>query len=231
MLGNCSCIAVSDSCNCIRVCIVAECRNLVVLGPCIEHCHAHAIIIGDNQINLIAEGRRPCTDRISGCSSIPCCTGRVLHFLRSELSDLECLAAGINSAILYNCGRAICICAARFRVQIIAVFDTCAKSLADTPCTGNGVIVSDITNCQNIADDAIAISVNFIRMLCDVISNHLALQLSTLLGIEANIVSVLVPVQSSHVKLTSGAVGRLTVEPADRLVSVGTGRLAAGICS
>ena len=80
--------------------------------------------------------------------------------------------------------------------------------------------MSDITDCQNVTDDAIAVTIQFSAVRSQIVSDHLTLQLSTLVGIESYVVGILVPVESSHVKFTGRAVGRLTVEPDERFRSV-----------
>ena len=45
--------------------------------------------------------------------------------------------------------------------------------------------MTDVTDGQNVADDAVAVAVDGIDVLFDVILDHLALQFSTLVGVEA----------------------------------------------
>ena len=80
--------------------------------------------------------------------------------------------------------------------------------------------MSDITDCQNISDHAITISVNGFCILFDVIQNHLSLQFSTLISIKTYIVSIAVEVQSFFVQLAGSTAGGLTVKPAQRLVFI-----------
>ena len=81
--------------------------------------------------------------------------------------------------------------------------------------------MSDITDCQNVSDDSVAVTVDGVDVGLDVVSDHLTLELSTLVSVESYIVGVLVEGKSSHVKLTGGAVGGLTVEPYEGLILVG----------
>ncbi len=81
--------------------------------------------------------------------------------------------------------------------------------------------MSDIADCKYVSDNAVTVSVDCIRVCLDIVGNHLALQLGTLICVESYIVGVRVVVQSILVKLACGAVGRLTVEPCKRLVLVG----------
>src|SRR5699024_8669303 len=61
----------------------------------------------------------------------------------------------------------------------------------------------------------------------DVIQNHLALELSALVGVEAHIVGIFIEIQSFHVQLAGGGVGGLTVKPDNGLILVGDGGAAA----
>ena len=60
----------------------------------------------------------------------------------------------------------------------------------------------------------------------DVVDDHGALELATLVGVEADVVGVLVVVERGHVQLAGGAVGRLAVVEDDRLVGAGGSGLA-----
>ena len=81
--------------------------------------------------------------------------------------------------------------------------------------------MAHITDGEDIADDAVAVAVDGVDVLLDVVNDHLALELAALVGVEADVVGVGVPVERGHVELTGGAVGRLAVEENDRLVLVG----------
>ena len=78
-----------------------------------------------------------------------------------------------------------------------------------------------VTDGENVTNDAVAITVDVGCVILDVLDNHLALELAALLGVETDIVGVLVPVERSHIELTGGGVGRLTVVEDNGLVSVG----------
>ena len=91
--------------------------------------------------------------------------------------------------------------------------NACAKSLTDTPCTCNGVIMSDIPDCQDITDDSVAVAVDCVNVLLDVILNHGALKLCTLIGIETYIICILIKIQGCHIKLSCSTAGGLAVKP------------------
>ena len=80
--------------------------------------------------------------------------------------------------------------------------------------------MSDITDCQNISDYAVTVSVDRVCVFLDVIQNHLSLQFSTLVCIETYIISISVEVQSIFVQFAGSTAGWLTVEPAQRFVLV-----------
>ena len=73
--------------------------------------------------------------------------------------------------------------------------------------------MADITDCQNVSDDAVAVAVDGVNVCLDVISYHGSLKFSTLVGIESYIISIVVEAHRCHIQLAGGAVGRLTVEP------------------
>ena len=81
--------------------------------------------------------------------------------------------------------------------------------------------MSDIADCQNVTDDAVSVTVDGVDVCLDVVSDHLTLELSTLVSVKSHIVGVLVEGKGSHVQLAGGAVGRLTVVPYKRLILVG----------
>ena len=80
--------------------------------------------------------------------------------------------------------------------------------------------MSDITDCQNVSDHAVTVSVNSVCIFFDVIQNHLTLQFSTLVCIETYVISIFVEVQSFFVQFAGSTAGWLTVEPAQRFVLV-----------
>ena len=81
--------------------------------------------------------------------------------------------------------------------------------------------MADIADCQNIADDAVAVAVDGLDIGFDVFLNHGSLKLGTLVRIESYIVRIVIEAQSGHIQLAGGAVGRLTVVPYKGLVLVG----------
>ena len=81
--------------------------------------------------------------------------------------------------------------------------------------------MSHVTDGKNVTNDAVAVAVDVGGVILDVLDDHLALELATLLGVKANVVGVLVPVERGHIELTGGRVGRLTVVEDNGLVSVG----------
>src|SRR5699024_613763 len=103
----------------------------------------------------------------------------------------------------------------------VVTLNSSAQRSADAAGTGDGVVVADVADGQNVADDAVAVAVDGINVGGDVIQNHLALQFSALVGVETNVVGVVIELQRVHIQLAGGGVGRLTVEPDQRLVFVG----------
>ena len=81
--------------------------------------------------------------------------------------------------------------------------------------------MADVADAQDVTDDAVAVAVDLSTLGLQIIHDHLALQNSTLNGVEADIVGVLIPGESVHIQLAGLAVGRLTVEPDDRFLCVG----------
>ena len=81
--------------------------------------------------------------------------------------------------------------------------------------------MADVADAQHVADDAVAVAVQAFAVGQQIIDDHLALQLSALLGVEADIVGLAVEGQGVHVQLTGGSVGGLAVEPDDGLLVVG----------
>ena len=82
-----------------------------------------------------------------------------------------------------------------------------AQRAAHAAGTGDGVVVADIADGQNVADDAVAVAVDGVGVGRDVIRDHLALQLGALVGVKADVVGVGVEVQRVHVQLAGGGVG------------------------
>ena len=74
MLRNCSAVSFSDAATASLFASSTEGRNFIIFCPCVEHRHSHTIVIGNYSIDLITEGSCPCSDRVTSCCSIPCCT-------------------------------------------------------------------------------------------------------------------------------------------------------------
>ena len=91
--------------------------------------------------------------------------------------------------------------------------------------------MADVADGQDVADDAVAVAVKALDVGLDVVKDHGALELGALVGVEADVVGVLVEGQSGHVELTGGAVGGLAVEPDKGLILVGNGAVSAGVGS
>ena len=194
MLADGSAVAFCDSSNSVTVCIVSESRNSVVFRPCVEHGHSHTIVVRCDDINLVAERRCPGADCVTSGSSIPCCTGRVLHFLRSKLTNGIFFPVYGKGSILYNSSRTIYVGSGRVTYDFAIGLNSSTECLANTSCTCDGIVMSDITDCKNVSDYAITITVDGINVFLDVISNHLTLKLSTLISIETYIIGIAVKV-------------------------------------
>ena len=102
VLGNGACKSVCNGSNRVRVCIVPKGRETFLLGIGVKHCHAHTVIIGNNDVNLVAKVGCPCGNGVTCSCGIPCGTGRVLHFLRRKLTDYIRLAVCLKLAVLNN---------------------------------------------------------------------------------------------------------------------------------
>ena len=61
--------------------------------------------------------------------------------------------------------------------------------------------MADITDGQHIADDAVAIAVNGVYVLLDIIFYHSSLEFRALVGVKTYIICILVIIQCRHVKL------------------------------
>ena len=221
MLADGSAVALGDGRNGVIVGVIAKGRDLVVLGPGVEHRHAHAVVVGDDKVNLVTEGGRPGADGVASRSSVPGGAGGVLHLLRGELAHGVGLATNLHLCVLDQRGGAVGVGADGVRDDVAVLLDAGAERLAHAARTSDGVVVAHVTNGEDVANDAIAVAVECGDVLLDVVLDHLALRLGTLVGIEADVVGLVVEVEGCGVKLASGAVGRLTVEPHQRLVLVG----------
>ena len=65
--------------------------------------------------------------------------------------------------------------------------------------------MADITDSQHIADDTVAITVNGVYVLLDIIFYHGSLEFRALIGVKTYIICILVIIQSRHIKLSGGA--------------------------
>ena len=81
--------------------------------------------------------------------------------------------------------------------------------------------MTDITDAQDVADDAVAVAVKAFTVGFQIVDDHLALQHSTLDCIKADIVGLSVERQGVHIQFARRAVGRLTVVPDHGLLCVG----------
>ena len=90
--------------------------------------------------------------------------------------------------------------------------------------------MADVADGQHVADHAVAVAVDLNAVLdglLDVFLDHLALELSALVGVKAHVVCLVVELQSVHVQLAGGAIGGLAVVPDNGLVLVGYGGAVA----
>ena len=220
MLADGSAVSFCDSCNCVAVCIITEGRNLVVFGPCVEHGHSHTVIVRNYNVNLIAERRGPCSDCVSCCSCIPGSSCGVLHFLRSKFAYHIFLAAYFDFTVLYHGCCSVCIGACRIAVDIAVFVHAGSESLTNASGTCDGVIMSDITDCQNITDGAVAVAVNLINVSFNVFFYHSSLKFCALVSVKPYIICIGIEVQSCHIQFSCGAVGRLTVKPYQGLIFI-----------
>ena len=147
MLGNCSAVAFCNCCNCVTVCIITKCRYFVLLCPCIEHRHSHTIVVRYNNIDLITKRCCPSSNCITSSSCIPCSTCWVLHFLCCQLTDGIFFSIYLDSRILNDLRRTICICSDRRCINYSISLNASSQCRTNTTCTCDGIVMSDITNC------------------------------------------------------------------------------------
>ena len=232
VLGDGARIALGDGRDGVGVGVVAEGRDAVVLGPGVEHGHAHAVVVGDDDVDLVAEGGGPGLEGVARRGGVPGGAGLVLHLLRGELAD-DVLLAVISGdlAVDDEVGGAVGVGADGVGDDVAVLLDGGAESLAGAAGTGDGVVVTDVTDGEDVADDAVAVAVERGGVLLDVVKNHLALEVAALRGVKADVVGVLVEVEGGHVELARGGVGRLTVEEDDGLGSVAGGSGVAALLS
>ena len=206
----------------------SERRDALLLGPGVEHGHAHAVVVGDDDVDLVAERGGPGLDGVAGRGGVPGGAGLVLHLLRGELADGVLVAVvGGDGGVLDDGGGAVDVGADRGRVDVAVDLDAGAERLAGAARTGDGVVVADVTDGEDVADDAVAVAVELGSVGLDVSEDHLALEVAALRGVKADVVGVLVEGQGVHVELARGGVGRLTVEEDDRLGGVAGSGVAA----
>ncbi|CRH91687.1 Uncharacterised protein [Chlamydia trachomatis] len=63
--------------------------------------------------------------------------------------------------------------------------------------------MANIANSEHVADLAVTITVDAVFVCFDEVGNHLSLKLSALVGIEADVVRLVVEVQSGLIQLAS----------------------------
>ena len=88
--------------------------------------------------------------------------------------------------------------------------------------------MSHVTDGEDVANDAVTVAVDVGSMSLDVLDDHLALELAALLGVKANVVGVIVPLERGHIQLAGGRVRRLAVVENDRLLSVSGATASSG---
>ena len=81
--------------------------------------------------------------------------------------------------------------------------------------------MSHVTDGEDVTNDAVTVAVDVGCMGLDVLDDHLTLELAALLGVEADVVGVVVPLERGHIQLAGRRVRRLAVVENDRLLSVG----------
>src|SRR5699024_2666604 len=87
MLADGAAVTIGNGRDRVRVGVIAEGGNTVGLRPGIEHRHAHAVVVGDHNVDGIAEGSGPGADSVAGSGGVPSGACGVLHLLRSQLTD------------------------------------------------------------------------------------------------------------------------------------------------
>ena len=194
MLTDCPNITIRNCRNRICIGVVTESRNSLLLAPRIEHRHSHAVVVRSNHINRISEGSTPRDDCIARGSGIPCCARRVLHFLRSQLSDYVGLTVYFDGTILYNTRTSVRIGSDRVRVNESIFFYSGTESFPNTSGTRQRVIVSDISEGKYISDNAVSVPVYILSVLFDIVQCHLALQFRTLIRIKTDVVGLVIKV-------------------------------------
>ena len=220
VLADGAAVALRNRSDCVGVCVVTEGRNTLLLGPSVEHGHAHAVVVRCDNVNLIAEGGSPGADAVSCRCSVPSCARCVLHLLRSQLSHLVGLAVHFDLAVLDNRCHAVDVRACRRGIDCAVLLNRRAECLSDTSRTSDRVVVADVPNGKDVTDRAVAVLVDLGSVLLDVLDNHLTLELGTLVCVEAYIVGLVVEVKCLFVELARGAVGGLTVVPNQGLILV-----------
>ena len=220
MLADRSAVTFCNSSYRVIICIVSESRYFIIFWPCIKHWHSHSVIVGNYNVYVFPKWRGPCADWISCCSRIPCCSCRVLHLLRSKFSYYIFLSAGFNRSVLYSSCSSVCICSDRSAVDISVFLYACTKSFTDTSCTCDRIVMSDISDSQNISDHSVTVTVNFIYIFFDIVFYHSSLKFSTLICIKSYIICIFIEVQCCHVQFSRGTVWRLSVEPYQRFVLI-----------
>src|SRR5699024_6701675 len=166
--------------------------------------------VGSDNVDLIAKGSGPGADCVTGSGSVPGSAGGVLHFLRSQLTNNIGGAVYFDGTVFNDGGGAVGVGADRGGIDgAVCRLNAGAQSSADAAGTGDGVVVADITDGQNVADDAVAVAVDGVDVCLDVLFDHGALQLGALGCVGTYIVGVRVRAQSGPVQFGGGAVGGL----------------------
>src|SRR5699024_4987992 len=126
-------------------------------GPAGEHGHAHAVIVGGDDIDLIAEGGGPGGDGVAGGTGVPGGAGGVLHLLRGQLTHDVGGAVDGDLAVLHDAGGAVGVGADGGGVDGAVLLHAGSQSGPDAAGTGDRVVVADVADGQDVADDAVAI--------------------------------------------------------------------------
>src|SRR5699024_4981094 len=66
VLADGAAVTVGDGGHSVGVGVIAEGGDAVGAGPGVEHSHAHAVVVGGDHIDLIAEGGGPGVDGVAG---------------------------------------------------------------------------------------------------------------------------------------------------------------------
>src|SRR5699024_2609550 len=131
--------------------------HAVLVGPGVEHGHAHAVVVGYHDVDLVAESGGPGADGVAGGGVIPGGAGGVLHLLGVQLSDSVGGAVDLQGAVLHDGGGAVGVGADGVTVDSAVHRYAGAQGGAYASGAGHGVVVADVADGQHIADDAVAV--------------------------------------------------------------------------